>query len=277
MQYIDQHSRFLLVSFLCCAKRNVESILQKYFQKVFWKYYFILYFENTFVKYFILLFFKILFLHYFIFYFENTFEKYFAHHCWLPADVPAATSRRAVDRRLLCPRGPVCKDGMCSRRWAGRFALQMTDRGRATRSVGKVRTSCFWPGSESRHGAPSTRECHVKFTLSRLTPPWNNLFVVESSRTETAIIIVRCWKLVGWSFRVPHVVKLWLTFCPSPVSMEFPLARTTTSHYLCHYFALNLFRHFEFSILSVLALKNCEQCKIYTRSSIGLGIVTYNI
>ena len=25
--------RFLLVSFLCCAKRNVGSILQKYFQK----------------------------------------------------------------------------------------------------------------------------------------------------------------------------------------------------------------------------------------------------
>ena len=33
MQYIDQHSRFLLVLSLCCAKRNVESILQKYFQK----------------------------------------------------------------------------------------------------------------------------------------------------------------------------------------------------------------------------------------------------
>ena len=61
---------------------NVESILAKVFsQKYFEKYYFILYFKNTIVKYFILLIFKILFLHYFIFYFENTFDKYFAYHC----------------------------------------------------------------------------------------------------------------------------------------------------------------------------------------------------
>jgi hypothetical protein len=59
----------------CCRKPNYkcilrcknqfidfgESILQKYFLKVFSKYYFILYLENTFVKYFILLFSKYFF------------------------------------------------------------------------------------------------------------------------------------------------------------------------------------------------------------------------
>jgi hypothetical protein len=77
----------------CCRKPNykcilrcknqfidfAESILQKYFLKVFSKYYFILYLENTFVKYIILLFSKYFFaLFYFLF--QNTFKKYFVHH-----------------------------------------------------------------------------------------------------------------------------------------------------------------------------------------------------
>ena len=81
MQYMDQHSRFLLVSSLCCAKRNVASILRKYFQKSILKILFYFVFRKYFCKVFYFVIFKILFLHYFIFYFENTFEKYFAHHC----------------------------------------------------------------------------------------------------------------------------------------------------------------------------------------------------
>ena len=81
MQYVDQHSRFLLVSWLWCANRDVESILQKYFQKSILKILFYFVFWKYFCKVFYFVIFKILFLHYFIFYFENTFEKYFAHHC----------------------------------------------------------------------------------------------------------------------------------------------------------------------------------------------------
>ena len=61
MQYIDQHSRFLLVSSLCCAKRNVESILQKYFQKSILKILFYFVFWKYFCKVFYFVIFKILF------------------------------------------------------------------------------------------------------------------------------------------------------------------------------------------------------------------------
>ena len=80
MQYIDQHSRFLLVLSIWCANRDVESILQKYFPKSILKILFYFVSWKYFCKVFYFVIFKILFLHYFIFHFENTFEKYFAHH-----------------------------------------------------------------------------------------------------------------------------------------------------------------------------------------------------
>jgi len=61
---------------ILCGKNQfidvMESILQKYFQKSIFKYYFIFYFQNNFVKYFILLFSK-----YFFALFYLLFSKYF--------------------------------------------------------------------------------------------------------------------------------------------------------------------------------------------------------